>query len=546
MKNMNKLFAWLCVFVLTLSVIAVPAAADEVTRYEAEDAVYQEAGMSIEGSALVGFKNNAQSFASFTVKVEADGNQTLKVKYTSSEDTKLTLVVNGTKVSEMSFVKGDGNEQIADAEVALKAGDNQILLWNEFSSVKQEFKLMGIEVAGSNYPATEAFYMPFNMSFDSSHQGFSGTGFVAGFYMNCGSHIQFTVTVEADGEYDVTVGYANGNSEAKGQSAKLGVYVNGTKQKDTLLVPGQAWNTYLRKTEQLTLKKGENTITYWYEDTSVSAAPNFDYIEIAPKGTASDKSDATDGAMAEMEEHNKGVLPFTVSPNKKVTMEAEDAKWHTDDPYKSVGMVTEHSGYSGSGFVAGLWENPGASVEFPVEVLEEGEYTLILRYANGAGAAAVGVYLNGEVYEKFDVVSSGGWASWAELSVNIPLTVDTISIAIVSEPGEGQFGINLDSISLVPVEKDEPNTEPDTSETDAPETDAPETDSPNQNPDPTNKPTTGPSAGNSTNVEPAKDYTLVILIAAGVLVLLLIVVVILISKNVLFKGNAFFDKVFKR
>lgn len=537
MSIMKKMLAWTCLLAMVFAVFAVPVAAEEVPRYEAEDAIYQQTGLSTNGSALTGFQNNPQAFASFTVKAEADGDQTIKVKYTSAADTKLTLVVNGTKVGELSFTKGDGNEQTAETSVALKSGDNQILLWNEFGTVKQEFGLNSIEVAGTNYPATEAFYMPFNMSFDSSHQGFSGTGFVAGFYMNCGSHIQFSVTVEADGEYDVTVGYANGNSEAKGQAAKLGVYVNGTKQKDTLLVPGQAWNTYLRKTEQLTLKKGENTITYWYEDTSVMAAPNFDYIEIAPKGTASDQPGSGNDAMAEMEEHNKSVLPFTVSPNKEVTMEAEDAKWHTEDPYKSVGINNEHSGYNGTGFVAGLWDNPGSSVEFPLDVIEAGAYTLTVRYANGAGPAAVGIYLNGECVEKFDFVSSGGWASWAELQVEVQLTTETTSLAIVSERGEGQFGLNLDGVSLAPVVVNEP-TDSDSNETNAStENDQSGDDQSSAKPN---------SGNNSTNVEPEKDYTIVVLAVVGVCVLILFVLVILIAKNVLFKGNAFFDKVFKR
>lgn len=520
MRMMKKFLVWLCIVAMAVSAMSFSVFADEAVRYEAEDAVYQASGMSSSGGALVGFKDNPQAFATFTVPAGQDGEQTVKVNYTIDGDAKLSVIVNGTKAGEISLTAGE--DQVAEINVSLVNGENKITLWNENGTIKAELKLRSIEVAGNTYAATDAFYQNWGMSFDAGHAGFSGSGFVAGFYMNCGSHIQFIVDVPADGEYDVTVGYANGNNEAKGQAAKLGVYVNGTKQTDTLLQPGQAWSTYLRKTEQITLKKGTNTITYWYEDTSVGAAPNFDYIEIAEKGTASDVDPNVQSVEEQIAEHNKTVLPFTVTPNKGMTMEAEDAMWIMGDPYKSIGVVTEHSGYTGSGFVAGLWDNAGSGVEFPLEVLKAGTYTLTVRYANGAGPAAVGIYVDDELLEKYDFVSSGGWSSWGEFAIEIELTTESTAVKLVSETGEGQFGINLDSVSLTPVEVEEPvePTDPVGGETED-ATDSPEA--------PTQKP--ADPQGGSTNVEPEPDYTLVVVIGVGVLIIALAVVAIVIAKK---------------
>jgi hypothetical protein len=205
-----------------------------------------------------------------------------------------------------------------------------------------------------------------------------------------------------------------------------------------------------------------------------------------------------------------------------MTMEAEDALWIMGDPYKSIGVVTEHSGYTGSGFVAGLWDNAGSGVEFPLEVLEAGTYTLTVRYANGAGPAAVGIYVDDELLEKYDFVSSGGWSNWGEFTIDIELTTESSAVKLVSETGEGQFGINLDSVSLTPVEVDEPvePTDPVGGETgDA--TDSPEA--------PTQKP--ADPQGGSTNVEPEPDYTLVVVIGVGVLIIALAVVAIVIAKK---------------
>jgi hypothetical protein len=519
MKMMRKYLVLLCVLALAVSAMAISAAALETTRYEAEDAVYQASGMSSRDGAMTGFKDNPQAFVTFTVQSDKAGAQAVKILYSADGDCKLTVLANGSKAGEVSLRAGEN--QTAELSATLAKGDNKTTLWNEYGTIKAELKLKSIEVEGRTYSALETFYQTWSMNYDASHAGFSGSGFVAGFYMNCGAHVQFTVDVPADGEYDVTVGYANGNNEAKGQAAKLGVYVNGSKQKDTLLVPGQAWNTYLRKTEQLTLKKGTNTLTYWYEDTSVGAAPNFDYIEIAAKGTATDKDPTVKTVEELIAEHNETVLPFTVTPNKGMTMEAENALWVMGDPYKSIGEVNEHSGYTGSGFVAGLWDNAGSGVEFPLEVLYAGTYTMTIRYANGAGPAAVGIYVDGQLLDKYDIVSSGGWSSWSEFAIDIQLTEDSTSLKLQSEAGEGQFGINLDNISLTPVDVEVPEEE-----TTEPSEDDDTVDS-------TDAPTVIPDNG-STNVEPEKDYTLVVVIGVAVAIAALAVVVIILAK----KGRA--------
>lgn len=519
MKNLKKYLALLCVIVLVVSAMAISAVADQIVRYEAEAAVYQQSGLSVRNGALTGFNNNPQAFATFTVQSGNASQQTLKINYTIDGDAKLTVLVNGKKAGEVSFASGEN--QVAELAVTLEKGENKIMLWNENDTVKAELMLKSIEVDGKQYAATGTFYQNWGMSQDASHAGYSGNGFIAGFYTNCGAHIQFTVEVPADGEYDVSVGYACGNNEARGQSAKLGIYVNGDKQKDTLLKPGQTWDTYRTKTEQLVLKKGTNTITYWYEDSSVVAAPNFDYIEVAPKGTAVDEESNLKSVEELIAEHNQAVIPFTVTPNKSVTLEAEQALWIMGDPFKSVGEVKEHSGYTGTGFVAGLWNNVGAGVEFPLEVMKAGYYMLTVRYANGAGAAPVGIYVDGELLEKYDFVSSGGWSSWGEFTIEIELAAESSSVKLLAEAGEGEFGINLDSISLMPMVIDEPEVEP---------TDPTDNVS-GENPDnPTEKPATKPveiPQNGWTNVEPEKDYTLVWVLGAAVLIPGLTVVAIL-------------------
>lgn len=495
MMRMKRILAWIFVCVLAVSAITAPASAAETVRYEAEDAQFQKQGLKVEGNALTGFAKNSQAAAVFTVRAASAGTKSVTVNYASAGEGRMAVVVNGTKAEDILISQGDN--QATQMQVSLMEGTNQIILWNAYDSIQEELKLFGITAEGVTYGAPGSFYSAGNMTVDGSHAGFSGAGFVAGFYMNKGSHIQFTVNVAEAGEYDVSIGYANGNTEAKGMPAKLAVYVNGSKQTDTLLVPGVQWNTYLKKTEQLKLQKGENTITYWYEDVSVDAAPNIDYIEVGPKGTAIDDTDGTAAAMKVIEDHNNTVVPFTVTPSKAVTLEAEDAHWFTENRYKPVGHDATHSGFTGTGYVAGMWSNPGSGIEFPLEVLVDGTYALSLHYANGAGPANVGIYVDGEKIQQYEVFGSGGWSSWAEFSIDIDLTTSDRKVSVIMEVGEGEYGINLDSVTLTPVLVDAPAED----------------------------------LVAYLPAEPAADYTLYGIIGIGVLIPVLAVVLILIYKK---------------
>lgn len=495
MMNMKKILAWIFVFMLTFSAITVSAYATETTRYEAEDAQFQKQGLKAQDNALTGFARNPQSAVVFTVRAATAGTKTVTVDYSSAGEGRMAVVVNGTKAEDILISQGDN--QKTQIQIPMTEGNNKIILWNAYDSIQEELKLFGITADGVAYDATRSFYAAGNMTFDSSHAGYSGVGFVAGFYMNKGAHIQFTVYVEEAGEYDVSVGYANGNTEARGMPAKLAVYVNGSKQADTLLVPGVQWSTYLKKTEQLVLQKGENTITYWYEDVSVDAAPNIDYIEVGPKGTAVDDTDGTAAAMKVIEDHNNTVVPFTVTPSKAVTLEAEDAHWFTENRYKSVGHDATHSGFTGTGYVAGMWSNPGSGIEFPLEVLVDGTYALSLHYANGAGPANVGIYVDGEKIQQYEIFGSGGWSSWADFSIDIDLTTSDRKVSVIMEVGEGEYGINLDSVTLTPVLVDAPAED----------------------------------LVAYLPAEPAADYTLYGIIGIGVLIPVLAVMLILIYKK---------------
>jgi len=113
---------------------------------------------------------------------------------------------------------------------------------------------------------------------------------------------------------------------------------------------------------------------------------------------------------------------------------------------------------------------------------------------------------------------------------DITLTAETTSVKLLSEQGEGDFGINLDSVSLSPLEVDEPVVEPTEPGSEAASEENPDaSQTPSEKPtEPTKPAATTPNSG-STNVEPAVDYTLALLIAVAVLIPIMAVVAILLA-----------------
>ena len=86
-------------------------------------------------------------------------------------------------------------------------------------------------------------------------------------------------------------------------------------------------------------------------------------------------------------------LPGYEAPEASGYYEAEEGQLGS-----GAAIQTEHSGYSGSGFVGGFF-NEGANLTFTVNVDAAGTYPVHLRYANGpnpsAGTKTVALYVNG-------------------------------------------------------------------------------------------------------------------------------------------------------
>lgn len=120
-----------------------------------------------------------------------------------------------------------------------------------------------------------------------------------------------------------------------------------------------------------------------------------------------------------------------------------------------VNINENHVGYTGNGFVDGFVD-VGDSVEFNVDITEEGLYPLVFRYSNDIGSTATrNVYIDGIKIGTIELKDLESWDSWSHLdsSIATTLTVGLHDIKIAYD-SENSGAINLDSMTLGAFDED--------------------------------------------------------------------------------------------
>jgi predicted alpha-1,6-mannanase (GH76 family) len=111
---------------------------------------------------------------------------------------------------------------------------------------------------GTGYEAENAART--NLGTESTHAGYSGSGYVAGWNSN-GQKVDFTVNVSSARSYRLTFRFA-----AAGGDAYRYLAVNGSSRADRMLFTGTgSWSTYRTVSINATLQAGNNTITLAYD-----------------------------------------------------------------------------------------------------------------------------------------------------------------------------------------------------------------------------------------------------------------------------------------
>ncbi|WP_250442803.1 family 16 glycoside hydrolase [Actinotalea sp. C106] len=131
----------------------------------------------------------------------------------------------------------------------------------------------------------------------------------------------------------------------------------------------------------------------------------------------------------------------------------DDLGYHEAEEAQMLGgasIAADHSGYSGSGFTAGL-QGPGASVTFTTEVDEAGTVPIHVRYSNGpnpfAGAKQMTLRVNGAQVAPVEFPSTGDWKTWSTLTRDVELQEGTNTISFRYEAGD-DGNVNIDVLRV--------------------------------------------------------------------------------------------------
>nr|WP_243450130.1 TIM-barrel domain-containing protein [Neobacillus terrae] len=113
----------------------------------------------------------------------------------------------------------------------------------------------------------------------------------------------------------------------------------------------------------------------------------------------------------------------------------------------NVSTNTNHSGYTGFGFVDGFAE-VGDSIKFDVTTKASGSYSINLRYSTAGGNASRAIYVNGVKTSDIILPQTSSWDIWSIASTTVNLNSGKNTISISYDNGNS-LGINLDNLALI-------------------------------------------------------------------------------------------------
>lgn len=181
-------------------------------------------------------------------------------------NTSSTLLVYTTKPSSVT-VGGSGLSEYLSKSALESASQGWYYdAFEKFVYVKvaagvsaQTVVLSGVDKA--EYEAE--FAMQTNVSTNTNHAGYTGSGFVDNFASQ-GDAVEFDVYVDAAGTYDVDFRYSGA-----GGNATRNIYVNGVYDQWITLSQTANWDTWADATATVTLAAGHNTIKLQYDAANV-------------------------------------------------------------------------------------------------------------------------------------------------------------------------------------------------------------------------------------------------------------------------------------
>lgn len=114
----------------------------------------------------------------------------------------------------------------------------------------------------------------------------------------------------------------------------------------------------------------------------------------------------------------------------------------------SVIIATDHSGYTGTGFIAQFITVQFGSVTIPVTASIAGATNVSIRYANGnAGTQTLSIYVNSGKIKQTSFPATANWDTWGNVVEVLTLNAGSNTIGLSFDSGD-TGGVNIDFLMV--------------------------------------------------------------------------------------------------
>lgn len=381
--------------------------AENARRYSIDN---EKANSGFSGRGYTAGWNNQNTSIVFEYNAPSAGQYRLSFHYAAAAgDATRSIYINGSLVNNaVTFHGTTGWSAWSDITltVPLIAGRNEIKL--AMQPINQNYLNLDYmtvdQVVTARLEAENGLLN--GISTESSQNGYSGTGYTAG-WNDPGTSVTLSYNAPYAGQYRLSLRYA-----AAAGNATRNIRVNGALIQYSTAFPGtNAWDAWNEVDILVPMVMGQNSIEIMQQATDGNYL-NLDYAEVE---------------MVEV-----------------LTVEAENGALH------SLSTESTSEGYSGTGYIAG-WNSDGQYVDLHPTVAQSGYYTLTFRYAVGNGSAVRQLYINGTTVAS-ELTFPGGniWNNYYTVEVqNVYLNQGENTISLIYASGLNSSNwLNFDCLMI--------------------------------------------------------------------------------------------------
>jgi hypothetical protein len=324
---------------------------------------------------------------------------------------------------DLRYKVGSGEFTADNVSLKLRTGDQDVTAHPAFPSAPH--CALGSLCEGEQAALTGG------VSVASDHSGFTGAGFAAGF-TSVGAALTYRLDVPAAGEYTLRLRYANARGgDGQDTTRTLSESIDGGTAGTITLPPTPSWDDWAIATvPSISLAAGTHTLVV-SRAANDSGNVNIDSLAVTPPG-ADYPAPAT-----------------TTTPCAYGTVCEAEGGALTGGAH----LASDHNGYSGAGFAAGL-ERVGATDTTTVTgVPADGTYQLQLRYANAntTPPRTASVTVDGGTATSVALPPTADWDTWSTVTTPVTLSKGQDTVAIGC-PTADSCHVNLDTVAITPLQ----------------------------------------------------------------------------------------------